>query len=191
MTKFQTCIRYCVTRLSSPLASARHCDDTYDYSSMPRVAVIFVCTFDPFGAGLRRYTGRTVYGGAPEADDGAVTVFLNAGGLGGDIDPDLAAFLDYVAGRDVTRGRSAFVDDVERAVEAGNEDGEFLGGIVDINEKLWISKQEGLTEGEATQQRRISQLARRMAADGRQDELVATLTDKGRLEEEFRHYGIE
>lgn len=64
-----------------------------------------------------------------------------------------------------------------------------------IEEKPWMSKQEGLGEGEpkgaADNQRKISRLAEHMAADGRQDELVATLTDEKRLDEELRRYGIE
>lgn len=177
--------------------------DSYDYSKLPRVAVVFVCAFDPLGAGLRRYTGRTVYDGSPDTKDGALTVLLNARGSGDDIDPDLAAFLDYVAGKHVEPSSSAFVDDVDNAVAAGNADTEFLEGIMNMDEKLWISKQEGLeegraagiaegrAEGEATRQRKIAELAECMASDGRQDDLVATLTDGARLEEELRRYGIE
>lgn len=182
-------------------------DSPYDYGRLPRIAVVFVCTFDPFDAGLRRYTGRTVYDGAGNVDDGAVTVFLSSKGSGDVVDPDLAAFLDYVASGYVQPGRSAFVEGVDRAVEANNDDSEFLGGLVNTEEIIWIKSQqaraeglaegkseglaEGKAEGEAAQQRRISELAVRMAADGRQGELIATLTDTRLLDEELRRYGIE
>lgn len=174
--------------------------DSYDYSMLPRVAVIFVCDFDPFKARRRHYTGRMVYEDAEHIDDGALAVLLNARGHDSDsLDPDLAAFLDYVAGRDVTRGRSAFVDKVDHAVMMNNGDSEFREGLMQIGEKLWLSKQEGLEEGEAKgraegaagRQRKIAELARRMAADGRQDDIVATLTNDQRLEEELRRYDIE
>lgn len=175
---------------------------TYDYSELPRVAVVFVCDFDPLGKGLRRYTGRTVYDGSSDTDDGSVAVFLNARGSRGDLDPDLGAFLDYVAGRSVEPGSCAFVDDINAAVVRANEDPEFLEGVMQIDEKLWMSKQEGKEEGKAEglaegkaagaadQRHRISQLAKRMAADGRENALVATLTDERLLDEELRRYGI-
>lgn len=161
----------------------------YDYSNLPRVAVVFICDFDPFKAGRRRYTGRTMYNDVV-FNDGAVVVFLNARGVDGDVEPDLAAFLDYVASGRAELGRSSFVDGVSRAVAAANKDSQFLEGLMDINEKLWISRQEGLAEGEAERQRQIAELATRMAAEGRQDALVATLTDANLLEEELRRYGI-
>lgn len=95
-----------------------------------------------------------------------------------------------MAGRPVETNSNAFVDEVDAAVSANNSDTEFMEGIVDINERLWLSKQEGRAEGAADSQRKISELARRMAADGRQDDLVATLTDDDRLEEELHRYGI-
>lgn len=45
--------------------------------------------------------------------------------------------------------------------------------------------------GAADAQRKVSRPAQRMAADGRQDDLAATLTNNQLLEEELRRYGIE
>lgn len=171
-------------------------EHAYDFAKMPRVAVIFVCDFDPFKGGLRRYTGRMIYRGAStEVDDGMTAVILNSGGSGDAIDPELAAFLDYVAGREVEPGRSSFVDGVGRAVASANEDARFKEGLMNLDEKLWISKEEGraegFSEGSDARQRQISELARRMAADGRQDDLVDVITDAHRLNDELRRYGIE
>lgn len=171
----------------------------YDYTNMPKVAVIFVCNFDPLEDGVRRYTGKMYYTGDSKAtDDGLTCVLLNAQGSGGILDADLAAFLDYVASGRFAPGASEFVDEVAHEVAVANGEAGFREGLMDLDEKLWWSKQdgieegkqEGLAEGANARQRQIAKLARRMASDGRDGELAAVLTDSALLEEELRRYGI-
>lgn len=173
--------------------------DNYNYRNMPKVAVIFICNFDPLDGGARRYTGRMKYTGASSpADDGATIVLLNAKGSQGSISPDLAAFLDYVASGRFAPGASEFVDGVAREVAAASGEAGFREGLMDLNERLWWSRQDGIKEGRAEgeskgasdQKRRIAELARRMTADGRDGDLAAVLTDDARLEEELRRYGL-
>lgn len=165
--------------------------DSYDFREMPKVAVIFICDFDPLGSGVRRYTGKTQYTGTDgSTDDGAITVLLNARGSGDEIEPDLAAFLDYVAHDRFTPGTSNFVDDVAREVAVAKRAAGFQEGLMNMDEKLWWSKQDGMSEGAEQRQQQIADLAERMAADGRKDELVDVLTDSNRLEHELLHYGI-
>lgn len=191
----------------------------YDYSKLPNIAVIFVCDFDPLGIGLRRYTRSVQYSGVGEVDDGTAVVFLNAQGSGDDIEPDLAAFLDYVASNRCLPGKSAFVDEVAQKVTIANDDVTFREGFMDLDEKLWWSRQDGKKEGreeghaegreegiqqgieqgiqqgsrEGSEQERsmISQLASRMVAEGRLDELPGILSDGQRLEAELRRYKIK
>lgn len=166
----------------------------YDFSKLPRVAVIFVCNFDPFDAGLRRYTWRMRCDQTNDAGDGSAVVYLNARGSGDVVSQDLAAFLSYAAGSQIAPGQSAFVDEVTRKVRGVNEDPEFLEGLMNLDEKLWWSKQEGreegLEEGAKKRQKQIAELASRMAVDGRQDEFFSVLADPKLLDAELRRYGI-
>lgn len=173
-------------------------ENSYDYSKMPRIAVIFVCDFDPLGAGLRRYTGKMRYSGAADVDDGATIVFLNSRGSGDDIPADLAAFLTYAASGQFVPGTSAFVDGVARRVATVSAEAGFREGFMDLREKLWWEKQKGIEEGETRgraegaeeRRRQIAELAAHMSADGRQDELAEVLADDERLNAELHRYGI-
>lgn len=177
---------------------------TYNYSELPDAAVIFVCDFDPLGDGIRRYTGKMVYRGTTDhTGDGAIAVLLNAKGAGDDIEPDLAAFLAYVANGRFSSGKCSFVDRIAHRVDTVNTEIGMQGGrMKSWDEILWWSKQDGIKEGKAEGlaeghaeglaegQRIISKLASRMTADGRANELADVLTDQKRLDEELKHYDL-
>lgn len=177
-------------------AWSRHVETKHDYEfqDMPRVAVVFVCGFDPFEKHIMRYTWHMRCDQADLAGDGAMVVYLNAEGSRGDVAPDLAAFLSYVARGEATSGESGFVDEVARSVARLSGDPEFLEGLMNMDEKLWRSEQKGLeqgrAEGSSTCQRQIAELAKRMAADGRKDELFDALADGQKLDAELTRYGI-
>lgn len=165
------------------------------YASLPSTAVIFVCDFDPFGKNLRRYTYLNTCRETGEvADDGAMTVFLNARGSDGNVSPELAGFLTYMGNGKVPAGNS-FVQTVDRHVAMTNHDAEFLEGLMNMEEKLWWSRQDGLEEGlEEGRKEGRSEVARLVAcltADGRAEELANVLQDDVRLDQELKRYGIE
>ncbi len=62
--------------------------------------VIFFCTFDPFGRGLRRYTYRMMCEEdcCKEPWNGSKHVFLNAVGTAGEVNPELEGVLSCLAG---------------------------------------------------------------------------------------------
>ena len=70
----------------------------YPYKALPESTIIFICTFDPFGKGLARYTFREKC----EEDtnismnDAATKVFFNCKYKGIDIPEDLREFYEYV-----------------------------------------------------------------------------------------------
>ena len=68
-----------------------------DYSNLPDSFVIFICTFDPFGKGLYRYTfiERCEENGEP-LGDGTCKIFLNTkGNNSSQVPNELIAFLGY------------------------------------------------------------------------------------------------
>lgn len=69
-----------------------------DFNDLPPGYVVFICAFDPFGAGLYRYTFENICTemGFP-LDDGTKKIFLNTKGTNDDDVPEeLLLFLRYV-----------------------------------------------------------------------------------------------
>ena len=70
-----------------------------DYRHLPDAYVIFICDYDPFGAGLYRYTWEMICREDPALmlEDGTHTVILSTRGRNEEEVPEeLAAFLKYV-----------------------------------------------------------------------------------------------
>lgn len=70
------------------------------YGVLNRTFIIFICPFDPFGAGRHIYTFRNlcIEDRTLELDDGATRIFLNTKGSRDDVDDSVRAFLNYVNG---------------------------------------------------------------------------------------------
>ena len=91
-------------------------DKGEDYTSLKKSFVIFICTYDPFGAGRYIYTFRnrcdeddTIFLG-----DEATKIVLNAKGTKGDISKELKDTLDFIAGK---APQSEYAKDLQAAVE--------------------------------------------------------------------------
>lgn len=79
---------------------------------------VFLCQYDPFDGNLSKYT----IGMKCEDDDiwlNGKDIFLNASGERKDISPELANFLDFVAGRPV---EDSFVGQVQKAIAELKQD---------------------------------------------------------------------
>ena len=126
---------------------------------------VFVCTFDPLGAGLRRYTVRRCVEETGEPfPDRQAGVLLNALGDGDEVAPGLAAFLRYVAGYngDDVMG-DGFVAAVHRRVLATRGYWEWRRGYVTLQEKFDDIRAEAYEQG--IEQGELS-LAARLVASG-------------------------
>jgi len=91
-------------------------DKGEDYTGLKKSFVIFICTYDPFGAGRYIYTFRnrcdeddTIFLG-----DEATKIVLNAKGTKGDISEELKDTLDFIAGK---APQSEYAKDLQAAVE--------------------------------------------------------------------------
>ena len=87
-----------------------------DYSELKKSYVIFICSFDAFGAGLHKYTFENVCKELPHMNLGDETskIFLCAGGDADDVSPDMKDFLDWLSGK---QGKSRLVCELEEAVQ--------------------------------------------------------------------------
>lgn len=90
-----------------------------DYSLLPNAYVIIICDYDPFDAGLYRYTWEMICREYAELDleDGSHTIFLSTCGKNEEEVPaELVKFLKFVgAGLDESRGD--FEDDFVRRLQ--------------------------------------------------------------------------
>ena len=89
-----------------------------DYSSLQKVYIIFVCTSDPFGYGLHRYTFENICREVPglQLGDDGIKVFLNAKGTEDDVSEDLKNLLRYIATSEPTDDFTRALDDAVREV---------------------------------------------------------------------------
>ncbi len=157
-----------------------------EYGKLSPSVIIFLCTFDPLGKGLSRYTVKPCIEEAPEVEynDGTRKVFLSTlPGQDGEISRELRAVLDYINGGAPGPGLAERLRDaVQRAksqqdwrkeymlleekyrefLEEGREEGKELG------------RQEGREEG---REEGILSVAGKMKAKGMSAEEIAELTE--------------
>ena len=93
------------------------------YWMLGKTVIIFICTFDYFGQGRRIYTfhPRCDEDTTLQLQDGTTKIFLNAYGTMDDIDDDLKAFLDYVAGKHVNHPVVNELDTVVQKVKRNKD----------------------------------------------------------------------
>lgn len=174
---------------------------------MPRAAVVFICDYDSMRAGRRRYTFEMRCNETGDSlGDGTQIVYLNARGSGDEIDSELAAFLSYVAGEDSAVQSSDFVRAVADRVTVANEDQAFMEGVMDLEQKLWESREDGIElgrqqgleqgleqgreQGRQTERESIRRLFEALQKDGRAAEFPVIVADPKLMNNELQKYGV-
>ena len=155
------------------------------YRELKKAYVIFICTFDPFGAGLPVYhfTYRCKEDCNLQMGDLTENIFLNVKAADKTDDEELAAFLRYVNGQKPDSSFTKKLD--EEATRIKNNDDWRLKAmtldmeIQDMKKRIAKrerekGKQEGLKEG--AQNSKI-EIAKAMLADGMEIAKVAKLTN--------------
>ena len=86
--------------------------------------IIFICPFDVFREGRHIYTFENICKEDKNIflKDGAVKIFLNADSKMDDVSKELAAFLDYVAGRET---EDSYVEKLKAAVKRAKKNREW------------------------------------------------------------------
>lgn len=173
-----------------------------EYESIKNSCVIFICTFDPFGAGLCKYTVQSGVVGHPEIDyeDGMETIFVSSDRIrekaGEMISDEMKAFLTYLDSDSPTDELTRMIDE-SLAVLLGNEDrrSEYMT-FEEICERarregrkqgLAEGREQGLAEGKAegeTKGKRLvaEEIAKKMLKDDMSVETVSRYS--GLTEEE-------
>lgn len=134
-------------------------DKGNSYKSLPDSSVMFICTFDPFGKGLSRYTfrERCEEDSALRLGDGTRKIFYNCNYMGEDLSEDLRKLYDYVEGG---RPESKLTQKIENAVNKGRKNAIWRTQYM----KEWVILQDAKEEGreEGRDEHLISQVCRKL-----------------------------
>ena len=147
------------------------------YRELRKAYVIFICTFDPFGAGLPVYhfTYRCKENGNLQMGDLTENIFLNVKAADKTDDEDLAAFLRYVNGQRATTSFTRMLD--KEATRIKNNDDWRLKAMTLDMEIQDMKKRIAKREREKGKQERSLEIAKAMLADGMEISKVAKLTN--------------
>ena len=131
----------------------------HSYNDLPEAYVIFICTFDPFGKGLYRYTFRSVCEEEPDLrlNDGSYTIFFNTEYIPdrNNIPKDVAEFFNYIKNStdETAENASDSVKAIHRQVQNIRVNKELGGVLMTLQEKYYrheqIGEARGITIGEA------------------------------------------
>lgn len=115
------------------------------YQKLNRSYVIFICTFDPFGEGLYRYTFENLCKEQKDIslNDEAVKLFFNTTGTKGKITEEARAFLKYVGG---IASEDAYVKELQAKIEAAKRNEEWRREYMTLLMRDKENIEKGITE---------------------------------------------
>ena len=142
------------------------------YRELRKAYVIFICTFDPFGAGLPVYhfTYRCKEDCNLQMGDLTENIFLNVKAADKTDDEELAAFLRYVNGQRATTSFTRMLDKEATRIR-NNDDWRLKAMTLDMEIKDMKKR-----EREKGKQESKIEIAKAMLADGMEIAKVAKLT---------------
>ncbi|MCM1569002.1 MAG: Rpn family recombination-promoting nuclease/putative transposase [Roseburia sp.] len=117
-----------------------------EYRSLKKSYVIFICTFDLFGAGRHIYHFENLCREDPSIRlaDGTEKIFLNTKGKWEDISPELGNLLKYF---ETKIPRDKYTEELDRAVEAARRHEEWRREFMKWNLDRVDAREEGREEG--------------------------------------------
>ena len=152
------------------------------YEEMKNSYVIFICMFDPFRLGFRKYTVIHTFKEDSKAsyDDGTQKIFLNPYGSKGDSNHELQALFRYLDKRVPTDG---FTERLEKRGRALTRDADWRRQYMTLYERDQRNIAKGRTEG------RILQTADTIVQALRRGKALSEIADVlGMTEDEIRKF---
>ncbi len=144
------------------------------YKSLPESTVLFICTFDPYGYGLRQYTFSEKCNEMDlELNDGTTKIYYNTTYKGNDIPEKLEELYHYIETGEPTGDLSKRI---EAAVEKGRRNELWRTEFMKEWALLLDAKEEGRAEERANTEREKN---RADAAEARVKELEKLLAKAG------------
>ena len=147
------------------------------YDDLRQTYIIFICTFDLFGLDERIYTfrSRCMKQGDLELGDGTTKIFLNAKGLRGSVDEELADFLHYVDGKEARRTfAQEMAREVARVKRQDETRREFMTLYMEYQKQRRAGVEEGIAQG---RELGIAQMAKKLLRAGMTIPAVAQMAE--------------
>ncbi len=125
----------------------------YNYNDLPEAYVIFICTFDPFGEGLYKYTFRSVCEEKPDLrlNDGSYTIFFNTEYIPekNNIPKDVAEFFNYIKNStdEIAENASDSIKAIHKQIQDIRVNKELGGVFMTLLERDYRNRQEGEARG--------------------------------------------
>lgn len=167
------------------------------FSELKPVYVVFICTFDPFGHGLYRYTfeNRCAERNFFPLEDGAVRVFLSTKGTNdAEVPEELVHLLHYVDNS--TDEYANEVDDpvvsrIHGRVRELKRSRDWEARYMLLQEWIEEEREESMEEGRKEGFSQALQLIEAMKASGDADQIPRLLADGAFLEEMLAKYRLQ
>ena len=166
------------TRYYQAMLDLEMIDKGESYKKLKKSFVIFICPFDLFGKGRHIYTFRNYCGEDREIllGDDTAKIFLNTESRMEDVNKDLRAFLDYVAGR---KPEDSYVQRLAEAVERAKRNRkwrhEYMTMLMREQESFERGKTLGIEQGVEQEETRM---ILRLHESGYMAEQIADLLGK-------------
>lgn len=163
------------------------------YDQLPDTYVIFICDFDPIGAGLYRYRIQNMVQEINKPlKDGNKTIFLSTKGTNeADVPAELVQFLQYVGHPENSiKTENSFVRDLQNQVEAIKRNREWEGKYMLLEEMMREERQEGRQQGRLEGQERINQLNALLLQQNRIEDVVKATGDSKYQEKLFKEFNL-
>ena len=161
------------SRYYQGMIDLNHINKGEDYDTLKKSFVIFICTFDPFGKGLHRYTFETRCKEDSQLvlQDEAYKIFFNTKGNKEDITKEAKAFLEYLDGKE---SDDEFVERLAEEVKKVKRNEKWRRDYMMLYMRDKENREEGRQEGRQEGQERI---VLNMIQKGMDLEQIADLTD--------------
>ena len=163
------------------------------YQELKECYIIFICTFDPFGSGMHRYTFRSTCQENKDLclEDKSVKVFFNTKGIRDDISEEAGKLLRYLDSRECSSELTRRLDaEVEKARHNELWRREYMKTLLHDMEVRQEGREEGRKEGIEEGQARVNMLNQRLAELGRTTDIIKSAEDPGYQEQLFSELGI-
>ena len=155
------------------------------YKKLKPSYIIFICPFDLFDKGRHIYTFENICkeDNSVFLNDGAVKIFLNADSDQDDVNKELKAFLDYVAGK---KSADDYVQRLEEAVAQARRNREWRHEYM----TLLMRDQENMEKGKKVGEELMLMLIQKLVDDNRFDDISKIRDDQEYRQSLYKEYGI-
>ena len=162
-----------------------------DFAELKPSVIVFICSFDPFGKGLYRYTfePRCLESDFP-LEDGTRRIFLNTKGTNEEAVPkELVSFLRYVTNSTdfyVEKAGDLRLERIHERIKTLKQSRELEGRYMQFEELLKREHDEGHEQGT----RQMLELVSRMIADGKTDLIPRLKEEEAFCQEMLEEYHL-